>query len=214
VEGGEEALARRILIVALVLSGAGIYARTLASQRVAASGMPQLAQLPSQLEHWFSEDLPLSESVAAVLAADATLQRVYRHPSGAEVLVFLAYFAEQQVNSQIHSPRNCVPGGGSNVVTVEPGLLQLAGKTLPMTAMVLEKLGQRQEMLYWFRTRGGTVTGEYALKMDLVRNALARRPTDAVFVRYLAPAEHADAMRALIAALDPHLEAILGGVGL
>jgi hypothetical protein len=69
-------------------------------------------------------------------------------------------------------------------------------------------------MLYWFETRSGFVTGEYALKWDLVRNSLARRPTDAVFIRYTAPVEQPAATRRLIAALDDPLHDILGQVGL
>ncbi len=207
-------MAIRILIVTLVLGSAGIYARTLAIERAFTTSTPQLTRLPTAVGRWYSEDIPLSEPVAEVLAADVTLQRVYRHPSGAEALLFVAYFSEQQVNSQIHSPRNCVPGSGWNVVSVEPGFLTLPGGKAPMTTMILQRNDRHKEMIYWFRTRGGTVTGEYALKLDLVRNALARRPTDAAFVRYLSLVEHGEAMRELIAQLDPYLVATLAEVGL
>jgi hypothetical protein len=80
--------------------------------------------------------------------------------------------------------------------------------------MSLERRGTQQEMVYWFHTRNGTVTGEYALKWDLVRNALARRPTDALFVRYHAPKKDAQAMYVLMQQLDPSLRQILREVGL
>jgi EpsI family protein len=80
--------------------------------------------------------------------------------------------------------------------------------------MMIERSGQRQEMLYWFRTRGGTMTGEYALKWDLLRNSLLGRPTNAVFVRFSAIESDADAMRDLLARLDEPMGRVLAEVGI
>ena len=41
----------------------------------------------------------------------------------------------------------------------------------------------KQLMLYWFWTRSGIITSEYGLKIDLAKNALFRKPTDAAFIR-------------------------------
>ena len=207
-------MAIRVLIAIILLSAAGIYARMLEAHRVAAGEPPELAHLPQSFGTWRAQDIPLSENVGRVLGADVTLQRVYRNASQQEVHVFLAYFSRQAVNSQIHSPRHCVPGSGWTIVSTEPVQLSLSDRRQPATLMVLEREGARQEMLYWFRTRSGNVTGEYALKLDLVRNSLARRPTDAVFVRYVARPQDAAAMQEVMASLDQPLESILGQTGL
>ena len=39
-------------------------------------------------------------------------------------------------------------------------------------------------MIYWFETRSGSIQDEYMLKVDLVKNALLSKPTDAVFIRF------------------------------
>jgi EpsI family protein len=41
----------------------------------------------------------------------------------------------------------------------------------------------RQLMYYWFETRSGTITSEFALKFNLFLNALFMKPTDAAFIR-------------------------------
>ena len=66
----------------------------------------------------------------------------------------------------------------------------------------------------WTRTRGGSVTGEYALKWDLVKNSLARKPTDAAFIRFTASSEDVEAMQELLALLDEPLDSMLTEVGL
>lgn len=207
-------MAVRILIVAMCVSLGGLYARDLSSQRSFVTQMPSFTRLPATLDGWYSEDYSMSENVAAVLDADATLQRRYRHPNGSEVGLFLAYFAEQQVNSQIHSPRHCVPGGGWNVVSLQQETVQLAHGSEAVTCMNLERGGAEQQILYWFRTQSGIVTGEYALKWDLVCNSLRRRPSNALFVRYTATRENTEAMHKLMAGLDPLLSDIVSEVGL
>lgn len=207
-------MALRALIVAALVGLAGLFARDLSSRRIVATAMPDFSAIPTTFAGWYGQDFPLSENIAAVLDADLTLQRGYRNASGNEVWLFLAYFREQQVNSQIHSPRHCVPGNGWNVTSLEPRTMQLAHGPESVACMSLERNGAQQEMIYWFRTRSGTVTGEYALKWDLVRNALARRPTDALFVRYSAQEKDAAAMRELVQQLDPILNDMLRKVGL
>jgi EpsI family protein len=163
---------------------------------------------------WRAEDVPTGETEARVLAADATLQRCYRRPDGTEVWVFLAYFAKQQVNSQIHSPRHCVPGGGWTVSFVRQEQLGINGHSLPATRMRVVSGGRAQDVLYWFTTRGGTTSGEYALKWDLVKNSLAGRPTDALFVRYNASTADSSALYEVMSLLDAPLQGVMQEVGL
>jgi EpsI family protein len=204
----------RALIAGLIVAFAGVCAHELGSRVASPHAAPDFTRIPASLEGWTSQDFRLSESVARVLEADAVLQRVYRSRDGREILVFMAYFAHQAVNSQIHSPRNCVPGGGWRIVTLDQEIVALP--TGPQTAarMIAEKKGQRQQLDYWFQTRSGSLTGEYALKWDLVRNALARRPTDALFVRYSAAEADVPAMREIMAQLDGSLTAMQTEMGL
>jgi EpsI family protein len=207
-------MALRFLIALFIVAGAGAYARVLEANRVAAGQPPRLGALPAAFGDWRSQDIPMSPSVAKVLGADLTLQRVYQNSSRQQVEVFLAYFSRQAVNSQIHSPRHCLPGAGWTIVSTEPTNVDLPGGTQPATRMILQREGVSEQMLYWFRTRSGSVTGEYALKFDLVRNSLARRPTDAVFVRYVAHDKDTAAMRDVMATLEKPLQAVLSEAGL
>ena len=205
----------RGLLVILLVAASGAYAYQLNTQRSPVEGLPALEELPKSFaDGWASTDRALADDVAAVLAADLTLHRFFQNRSGAQVAMFIAYFKEQQVNSQIHSPRQCVPGGGWTVMSLEQTTLDLPSGPLSASRMDIQRQGNHSQIVYWFRTRGGTVTGEYSLKWDLIRNSIARRPTDAVFVRFSATAEDADAMHEMIRRLDQPLNAVLSEVGL
>jgi EpsI family protein len=207
-------VAIRILIAILLVAGAGSYARVLDAHRVAAGNPPKLELLPSRFGDWDSQDIPLSPGSARVLGADLTLQRIYRNRNNQRVEFFVAYFAQQAVNSQIHSPRHCLPGSGWKILSTEDTHVDLAGGRQPATRMIIERQGASQEMLYWFRTRSGSIIGEYALKLDLMRNSLARRPTDAAFVRYVAAMSDTTALREVMAVLEPELQTRLQEAGL
>lgn len=203
----------RAVIVIVILGLTAAYARDLDARRAYSELIPELASLPREFEGWRSEDYPLTQDVQEILAADVTLHRRFSRSDGVDVWLFIAYFAEQQVNSQIHSPRNCIPGSGWKIRSTEKEVLPLSGGQ-EATCMVIGRNEARQEVHYWFRTRGGSVTGEYALKWDLVKNSLARRPTDAAFIRFTASAEEAESMRELMSHLDEPLENMLTEVGL
>lgn len=207
-------MALRALIAILIVGLGGAYARDLSGSRVFSEAMPDFTRVPAALDGWESEDYPITESISEVLDADATLQRRYFAPDGSEAWLFLAYFAAQGVNSQIHSPRHCVPGSGWRISSIERRTVDLPSGSHPATRLLMQRQGGESEMFYWFRTRSGVVTGEYSLKWDLVKNSLARRPTDAVFVRFTAPGENSPQLRSLMAALDGPLSQVLGQVGL
>jgi EpsI family protein len=133
-------------------------------------------------EEWFDE------GTYTVLRADTTTLRRYVDQSGTYMWFFAAYFGEQNYGQQIHSPRNCLPGGGWNILSLERVPVNLPGRG-PIVAnrLIIEADGNRQVMLYFFITRVGTVASEYRLKFELARAALTFQPRDAFFIRVTAP---------------------------
>jgi EpsI family protein len=176
--------------------------------------IPALQQLPLTLSGWHGEDYTTSEDVARVLAADATLHRRYRRGDGTEIWLFVAYFRQQQVNSQIHSPRHCIPGGGWHVTFLRQQTLTIDGIPRPVAHLGTARGEHSQDVLYWFLTQSGATPDEYALKWDLVKNSLARRPTNAAFIRYNAESADSAALRDVMTLVDAPLRRILAEVGL
>ena len=199
---------------AFLILAAGLFAAQLRAGRPATGELPALATLSIELPGWQAADARAGTGVVEALAADATLHRCFRRPDGTDVCLFIAYFAQQQVNSQIHSPRHCLPGGGWHIGARQAFELRAEGHRQPAMLMRIERGGAVQDVYYWFATQSGTVTDEYALKWNLVRSALAGRPTNAAFVRFNAAAADSAALRQVFATLQPRLQAVLAEVGL
>ncbi len=199
-----------ILIVAL----SGAYATKLRLARAEAGPAPRLGELTRSIGDWTGEDVVVTDRTDDILRPDATLRRRYREKNGAEVRLFVAYFSQQKVDKQIHSPKNCIPGGGWNVASVEETRLRMTDEDRNVTRMVVRRRDQTQEVLYWIRTQGGVIGDEYGLKWDLVKQGLRGRPTNAALVRYNASQSDSTRMRDLISLLDGPLTQVLATAGL
>ncbi len=202
----------RLILAIVLLAGSGMYAHQLRGARTPIGELPALGELPAEFGSWWSEDIPISDVEVRVLAADTLINRRYRDPAGTVVWLFVAYFKEQSVNSQIHSPRNCLPGAGWRVEFVDTRDVAVGPVTAPVTCMRIANDEHHEDVFYWFRTRSGWIAGEYRLKWDLMMNAIARRPTDALFVRVIS--SRPESALALMSEIQPPLDRILAEVGL
>jgi len=70
--------------------------------------------------------------------------------------------------------------------------VQVAGKTLQVNRVLIQKGETRQLVYYWFQQRGRVITNEYLVKWYLFWDALTRNRSDGSLIRLttmLAPGE-------------------------
>ncbi len=140
--------------------------------------------IPLQTERYYGKEYLLSEATEEVLKADLASNRGYAAVDGSQYQLFVAYFGSQKYGSQIHSPKHCLPGGGWRIETIEPFKLPLPnGQSKIVNCSVISDSHKKVVMFYWFETRSGSIRDEYGLKLDLAKNALFFRPTDAAIIR-------------------------------
>lgn len=172
------------LILAL-FGGFGIY---LHSHERSPDRAPDFNLIPYGAAGYVGLENRFDDFAYDVLKADTTTLRMYRDDSGRVLWLFVAYFASQTYGSQIHSPRHCLPGGGFQIESTEPFALPLSdGAILNVNRLAIANPRRRELMLYWYETRSGVITGEYGLKLDLMKNAVLLRPTDAAICRLTMP---------------------------
>lgn len=184
---------RAVLISVILVAALGAFGNYLRYSRTAPDRGPDFTDIPLQLDGYSGEERRFASGDYDVLKADTSTLRVYRDRAGSAAWLFVAYFSSQKYGSQIHSPKNCLPGGGWQIVQHDEIALPIA-ETGPVDVnrLLIADNDKRQLMIYWFETRGGTITNEFGLKFDLARNSLLLRPTDAAFVRFTIPLEPGD----------------------
>jgi len=178
------------LLVLVLFGGFGTYLR---SHERFSDRAPDFSLIPYDAAGYVGLEHRFDDFAYDVLKADTTTLRMYRDESGRVLWLFVAYFASQTYGSQIHSPRHCLPGGGFQIESMEPFALSLDdGTTLNVNRLAIANPQRRELMLYWYETRSGVITGEYGLKLDLMKNAVLLRPTDAAICRLTMPLSLSD----------------------
>jgi len=170
-----------------------------------------LGEFPLRLSAWQGVDGPTVEpEVARVLGADEYVNRVYLDSRGAEVGLWVAFYAAQQQGDAIHSPLNCLPGTGWTPVAHSRPMLQVGDSRFRVNRYIVAKRGERQLVTYWFQGRGRVVASEYTNKAYLLLDAVRLRRTDGALIRVVS-AIHGDESAAdaatarFISVLQPEL---------
>jgi EpsI family protein len=171
----------RLLRLAAVLAALSTW--THAQRMTLHIAAPDLERsVPARLGRWVGRPAPaLDPGIAQVLAADQYVHRFYR-AGGTWVEMDVAYYTRPRAGAVMHSPLNCLPGNGWQVMDT---------RTLPVDAdlsvrrLLVGRGGQRVAMTYWFQNRGEAVAHEFGQRMLLLTNGLRGRPTDAAVVRVM-----------------------------
>jgi EpsI family protein len=175
-----------IVLILFVLTG--ILINILRYSRVESKILPLFSSLPLQLGDWDGQEYFFSDETNQVLKADTYAFRKYTSCEGKELWLFVAYFKSQKYGSQIHSPKNCLPGSGWKIMSRKKILIKTdTSSDLKVNKLLISDKLSREVMYYWFQTRSGIITSELGLKLDLVLNSLKRAPTDAAFIRINLP---------------------------
>ena len=94
-----------------------------------------------------SDETPLSDRVAASLAATSYLGRTGRR-GRSEISLFVAFLANQRAGESMHSPKYCLPGGGGRCSNAGRTGIAAGGGTVEINNYMLCREGQRARLLY------------------------------------------------------------------
>ncbi len=205
----------RTVILIVILSAMTVYTYLLRSTRSSEPVLPDLDMIPMAYENYSGDDEPIGPESLRMLGADATSFRVYRDGDGRIYWFFLGFFASQQENSQIHSPKHCYPGSGWDIL--EEGSIHIEAGSTGVTAksIVILRGADKRLVIYWFWTRDGVITDEFSLKWHQMKSCLLARPPSAAFIRFsttLTKGEQEESREALIRfieRLSPDIETVL-----
>lgn len=177
----------RLMILLVILAILTAYTYTLRFRQVELPSHPDLELIPGEIAGYSSIEEYIEPASLRTLGADATLARSFRDGSGKNIDLFLGYFASQQENSQIHSPKHCYPGSGWDVISEGSAELVLEAGRKKVKQLIISDGEQKQLVIYWFHMNGSVVPNEFSLKYNQMKNALLSRPQSAAFIRFSTP---------------------------
>jgi EpsI family protein len=182
-------VAARIGVVATML--VALAAWTHLRPAVASASAPDFSSsIPLAFGDWAGRDAPpLDPEIATVLAADQYVHRFYGLRSTGfdqRVEMDVAYYERPQAGAAMHSPLNCLPGNGWQVIESHTTPVRAGDRTWDVRRLVIDRKGYRIAMAYWFQNDGGVVGNEFEQRLHLLTSGLQGRTTDAALVRVMA----------------------------
>ena len=175
-------------LIILLIGLTGVLVNLIRYSEVKPPQETDFSLIPLNKGEWLGEEYSFPDYAYEVLKPDDSTLRRYTDDNGNYLWLFIAYFKSQKYGAQIHSPKHCLPGGGWKILSQDEYVFHLSSsENLKTNKFLISDSKKYDLMFYWFITRGGTLIGEFRLKIDLVLNSLLRRPTDAAFVRITIP---------------------------
>lgn len=155
-------------------------------QESAKLGRP-LSEMALHVTGFDVEDRTISDNEQAVAGMSDYVFRVFDRDTSSAFSVYVGYYDSQVTGRTIHSPRNCLPGAGWQIVESGTRSLQVQGRAVTVNRYVLANGPVQAMVYYWYQGRGRVAWNEYAVKWDLLRDAATRGRTEEALVRIMVP---------------------------
>ena len=155
-----------------------------------------LRELPETIGGWrrMGPDGRFDQATEAILRADDYVNRDYAAPDGRAASLYVGYYSTQRTGATYHSPLNCLPGSGWEMVEPTSVAVTPANGAAAFTAnsYVVKRAGERQLLVYGYLGRGRAVASDYWDKVYTVIDSVLLRRSDGAMVRVLVPVRGSD----------------------
>ena len=187
---------RRFWLLIVVLVAGGILVNSWTYLGEAHVERKELTNFPIQVGDWkqVGVDGRFDAQTMSVLRATDYLLRDYHIGQGQTANLYVGYYATQRDGASYHSPLNCLPGAGWNMV--DPAMITISlpnGQSFLANKYVIENGGHRELMIYWYQGRGRMIASEYWGKIYTVLDSVRLRRSDGAMVRVTVPITASDA---------------------
>lgn len=152
--------------------------------------VPLAAPLPGLLSNmpgYRIQDQQVSAEERRVAGMSDYVARIYWRDSTPVFTTFVSYYERQTQGKTIHSPRNCLPGAGWEVLTAGTEEVLANGKKQLLNRYLLKNGASSAVVFYWYQGRGRIVANEYVVKWNLLRDAALAGHTEEALVRVVVP---------------------------
>lgn len=143
---------------------------------------------PLTLGSWKGQQTPMDPLVLESLKLTDYWNADYQRTlDESPVNLYIAYYQTQKLGATAHSPSNCLPGSGWEILEKQTVVLDLHYFSLPVTRMVIQKGEAKLLIYYWFDQRGRLITEQYGAKWYLFWDSLLSRRSDGAVIRLMTP---------------------------
>lgn len=141
--------------------------------------------------------------------SDYVARAYWRPDSTVAFTTYVGYYDRQTQGKSMHSPKNCLPGAGWEILNSGTTTVNAADGPHVVNRDLLRNGAATALVYYWYQGRGRVVASEYAVKWNLLRDAALTGHTEEALVRLVVPVSPTDTTEAaanqLAAQIAPRL---------
>ncbi|MBL0169338.1 MAG: EpsI family protein [Gemmatimonadaceae bacterium] len=182
-------MSRASLFLPSLVLGVGVLLISGMREQYAMSPREPITSIPTVMQGFASRDTIVSEEERRVAGMSDYVMRTFGPDSAFAFSVYVGYYDRQVQGRSIHSPKNCLPGAGWDILASERIPLPGAAAGSRVTRVLLANKGMRVLVYYWYQGRGRVEASEYRVKWDLMRDAALHGRTEEALVRIVMPVE-------------------------
>lgn len=146
-----------------------------------------LASILASVPGYRSVDLKIPDDERKVAGMTDYVERAYVRDSASQFQTLVSYYDSQSQGRTIHSPRNCLPGAGWEVLRGDKRPIDIGGARYVVNHYTIKNGPEMAVVYYWYQGRGRVVASEYAVKWNLLRDAALLGHTEEALVRIVIP---------------------------
>ncbi|SRR6266567_3160753 len=135
------------------------------------------------LDGYRVENQKIGDEERRIAGMSDYVARIYWRDSIPVFNTYVGYYDRQTQGRTIHSPRNCLPGAGWEILTAGTQAVTVGGTTYVLNRNVLKNGAATAVVYYWYQGRGRVVANEYRVKWNLLRDAALAGHTEEALVR-------------------------------
>jgi EpsI family protein len=115
--------------------------------------------------------------------------RIYWRDTTPVFTTYVGYYDRQTQGKSIHSPKNCLPGAGWEILRSGTATVRAADGAHVVNRYLLKNGSLQAVVYYWYQGRGRVVANEYTVKLNLLRDAALSGHTEEALVRIVLPVD-------------------------
>jgi exosortase D (VPLPA-CTERM-specific) len=172
-----------------------------------------LTSFPLAFSDWSGRPQIVDPEIIKESGAEEAFSANYRNARGEVISLYMGYRSTAFLETEnfFHSPTVCLPSSGLAVLEesmhIIPGVPQFGALTV--SQMVIESLGTRQLVYFWFQTKDKYSHDKNINRYQIATHALRRDNTHALFIRPITTIEKSETIEAAQARLDEFVRDVL-----
>jgi exosortase D (VPLPA-CTERM-specific) len=207
------------IIAVFIASGFLLVVSTLS---YATAALPQVriqngfTQFPLKINGWQGRVETIDTKIIELSGAEDAFNGIYRSQTGDIISLYIGYRGSPFVESEnfFHSPSVCLPSVGWSTLAISNH--EISGvpvfDKIVVRKMLIEKMGYRQLVYYWFQTKNRVSSNVNVNRLHLMVHALRKDITHDLFIRPMTPLKPTETVKNAGDRLDQFVRDVTGSL--